>query len=308
MAAKRSERPGGDTPPTKRTRDKSADSPARLEEGNLRLLPGNRCPHCDKDCSTESMAIQCDLCHVWVHSQCEGISNELYNKLNEICSGVANVSYYCELNCCNSRIKQLVSDWKLSHSAEPLSTEDSSESLSDKYSSLKQSVNELSSKIDNLLNRNSNLQMEINSVSAPSATNTQASVSSSASISPTLTILDELADRQRRSKNLIFYNFSEASDQLKVQELFLTIFSLEEVQLTRTALLGRRNGPKVRPLLVCFDDALIRGTILSQSSRLRKHEQFKNIYISPDRTKLEREKYQKLVTELKHRSSNGELH
>ena len=223
----------------------------------------------------------------------------------EICSGVANVSYYCELNCCNSQIKQLVSDWKLSHNAEPLSTEDSSESLSDKYISLKQSVNELSSKIDNLLNRNSNLQMEINSVSVPSATNTQASVSSPASISPTLTILDELSDRQRRNKNLILYNFSEAtdtsSDQLKVQELFSTVFSLEEVQLTRTARLGRQNGLKVRPLLVCFDFALIRGTILSQSSRLRKHDQFKNVYISPDRTKLEREKYQKLVTELKRR-------
>ena len=65
MAAKRSERPGGDTPPTKKKRDKSADSPARLEEGNLQLLPGDRCPHCDKDCSVESKAIQCDLCHVW---------------------------------------------------------------------------------------------------------------------------------------------------------------------------------------------------------------------------------------------------
>ena len=58
--------------------------------------------------------------------------------MNEIFSGVANVSYYCELNSCHSRIKQLVSDWKLSRSAEPLLADDSSESLSEKYFSLEQ--------------------------------------------------------------------------------------------------------------------------------------------------------------------------
>ena len=214
-------------------------------------------------CTTESKAIQCDLCHVWVHSECEGISNESYNKMNEIFSGVANVSYYCELNSCHSRIKQLVSDWKLSHSAEPLLADDS---LSEKYLS--------------------------------------------SSISPTLTILDELADRDRRSKNLILYNLSETSDpqtdKLKVQELFSTVFSLKEVQLNRITCLGKCTDVRARPLLVSFADALIRSTILSQSGRLRNYEQCKNVYISPDRTKLEREKHHKLVTELKRRRSNGE--
>ena len=134
--------------------------------------------------------------------------------------------------------------------------------------------------------------------------------SSSASISPTLTILDELADRDHRSKNLILYNFAETSDpqtdKLKVQELFSTVFNLTEVQLNRITCLGKRTGPKARPLLVSFANALIRNTILSQSGRLHNHEQCKNVYISPDRTKLEREKYQKLVTELKWRRSNGE--
>jgi len=43
-------------------------------------------------------------------------------------------------------------------------SEDSSELLSGKFITLKQSVTELSAKIDNLLAKNSNLQMEINFV------------------------------------------------------------------------------------------------------------------------------------------------
>jgi len=210
----------------------------------------------------------------------------------------------------HSGIKQLVAEWKLSQS--PLSTEveEIHKSLSDKYASLAQSVDELSSKIDSLISRNSTLQMEIYSASEPpSVSNALASSGPPTSISPTFTILDEFADRERRSKNLILYNFSESPDtkldQSRVQKLFSTVFNVE-VQLMRTVRLGKRNDSKARPLLVCLNDAVVRGTILSQSGRLRKHEQFKNTYISPDRTKMEREKQQKLVTELKRRRLNGE--
>ena len=117
MSTKRSERPGGDTPPTKKPKGKSIESPPSPAEPNdsrLHSLPGGECPHCNEDCTAESKALQCDLCHCWVHSECEGISSELYEKLNAVFLRVTNVSYYCEFNCCNSRIKQLVSDWKLS--------------------------------------------------------------------------------------------------------------------------------------------------------------------------------------------------
>lgn len=49
----------------------------------------------------------------------------------------------------------------------------------------------------------------------------------------------------------------------------------------------------------------MRDMILSYSGKLQKFDQYKNVYIEPDRTKLERQKHQKLVEELKRRS-NGE--
>ena len=106
-----------------------------------------------------------------------------------------------------------------------IDVEELSKSLSVKLAFLAQSVNEMSSEIDILDSRNSTLQMEINSASkSSSAAHAVTSSGPSTSISSILTILDELADRERRSKNLILYNFSESpnakSDQSKVKAFF----------------------------------------------------------------------------------------
>lgn len=224
--AKRPERPGGDTPPTKKTKDV------------FQSLPGSRCLHCDQDCTLESKALQCDLCQSWVHSECEGISSESYKQLNDVCADIVNVSYYCELNNCNSRIKQLVANWKLTQSVPQADTETNTvvESLLSKYDSLTQSVNELSTKIANLVTNNENLQMEINSVSESSTASNQTNTVSSISTpltTATLTILDELADRECRSKNLIVYNLAESSeshsDDSLLRELFSSVFKLNVV-------------------------------------------------------------------------------
>jgi len=84
MSPKHPVRSGGDTPPTKKLTDKSA---SKLDENKLYTLPSGKCPHCDEDCTTESKAIQCDLCHCWVHSECEGI---LYEQMNLVFSQANN--------------------------------------------------------------------------------------------------------------------------------------------------------------------------------------------------------------------------
>ena len=59
----------------------------------------------------------------------------------------------------------------------------------------------------------------------------------------TLTILDELADRERRHKNLIVYNLAESSeslsDQSKLQELCSSVFKVD-MTLTKTVCLVQK--------------------------------------------------------------------
>ena len=146
------------------------------------------------------------------------------------------------------------------------------------------------------------------SSTTPNQTDTASSISMS-STSETLTILDELADKECRCKNLIVNNLEEDSeensDESMLQELFSSVFNLDVV-LTKTVRLGQRNDSKPRPLLACFADTPMRNMILSYSGKLRKFDKYKKVYIVPDRTKFERQKHQKLVEELKHRRSNGE--
>ena len=187
-------------------------------------------------------------------------------------------------------------------------TDKSVHSLVSKYDSLAQSIKDLSSKIESLFSRNSNLQMEIDSVSESTTTHTQPNEKQT-SAATTLTVLDELADRERRSKNLIVYNFRGASDSKsetpEIKDPIKSVFDLD-VNLTKVACLGRRNESKPRPLLISHEDVLARGSILFQSGKLHNFDQHKNVYIAPDRTKMEREKHRKLVDELKRRRSSGE--
>ena len=60
-------------------------------------LPRERCPHCSEVYLPESKAVQCDLCRVWAHAECEGISVELYDKYN-VMYGVPFVSKFSDKN------------------------------------------------------------------------------------------------------------------------------------------------------------------------------------------------------------------
>ena len=97
---------------TKRRRIEDSASPSAVQrKASCSKLPGDVCGHCDKECTPDGEAIQCDLCYVWVHAECEGVTNEQYEKLNSIASTLCNVAYYCQLNSCHTRVKQLIASF-----------------------------------------------------------------------------------------------------------------------------------------------------------------------------------------------------
>lgn len=149
--------------------------------------------------------------------------------------------------------------------------------------------------------------MEINCASEQTdvPTKTSTAVGSTAL---NVNIIDELANRERRLKNLIIYNIPENSDyqtdKAKFLELSKMAFNLD-LNITKVIHLGKRNGEKPRPLLVGLDNDATRTEILSQSGKLRRFDQYNEVYIVADKTEYEREKHKKLVDELKFRRSKG---
>ena len=97
----------------------------------------------------------------------------------------------------------------------------------DAYCKLQKSVEEISAKISNLSQQNSNLQMDIDTASE-SLSDSVKSRPVLLSVSPSITALsiaDELADRERRKNNIIVYNFMETSDHQTDKDSFVNFCS-----------------------------------------------------------------------------------
>ena len=78
------------------------------------------------------------------------------------------------------------------------------------------------------------------------------------------------------------------------------------IRIVKVLRLARSASNKARPLLVTVTDLEEKLLILRNAFNLRHHKEFSNIFISPDRTKQERESFRMLTDELKRRKSNGE--
>ena len=59
------------------------------------------CRICKKPVASNHRAIECDVCHVWVHIKCNNVSQEAYNKYVD--SGNKNLNWIC-LPCINDAV------------------------------------------------------------------------------------------------------------------------------------------------------------------------------------------------------------
>ena len=126
------------------------------------------CGKCNKKCTSRGDAIQCDLCGIWVHAVCEGISHEKYKAIKSL--ALENVVYYCQINSCLSRIKNITNDY-IKHQAqintdlETMVSNISQQSLTTEYDNLQKAVANLSTRIDNLTAHESELSNQIKDTS-----------------------------------------------------------------------------------------------------------------------------------------------
>ena len=179
--------------------------------------------------------------------------------------------------------------------------------LSEQHTTLKKAVAQLGSQIEVLSQNNKALQNKFNDI----ILHNQPVSSDAQELSKTTTsIVDELAERDRKAKNLMIYNFPEEHDLETEKANFIKmcndITNPDEIRLLKFYRIGRKDGNRFRPLLVGFDTEDIKLLILSRAHRLRYHQIYNKVYIAPDMTKLERTKYKKLVEELKTRRQQGE--
>ena len=295
--------------------EKSADKSAKVDEC--------LCVRCNK--SVVNDCISCDWCNKWEHRQCASIDEKDFDSFK-----YENVAFFCG-QCLPDVPKALAlynTYSKLDIEFEKKFCAMESElqkgigyhlvkcfeaanlvALEKSCKKLQTSVEDLSVKITTLSSSNKTLQMEIESTSETLNT-TQTTSAPMSPVNPAMRIVDELADRDKRKKNVIVYNLPESaqnskSDSDTFSALCSSVYNCS-FTITKLLRLGKKQSNKIRPLLLCFEHEEDKVTVLSRSHQLRNKEAYKNVFIAPDRTKFQREKHKSLVSELKNRRSKGE--
>jgi len=125
----------------------------------------------------------------------------------------------------------------------------------------------------------------------------------------------EVKDLEDRSSNMILYRVPECPpgnyetvmkhDTEFCLDLCRDVLGvdMQSDDIVRVYCLGKR-GESPRPLLVRLSSKLLKSRIMEYTYKLRNAEDFKNIIISYDMTKQQREECKKLVLEAKDRESN----
>jgi len=287
------DRPGGDTPPSKKTKEKSTTN--------------QQCTLCSEPVTKD--ALECGWCECLQHSACLGMSVDQCSVLDSV-SG--NVIFFC--STCVMHLPAAMQSYEIRQSEfEQLKEMDKnidsrldaletkltgvtkqilSSSLSDLSNQIKEHISDLGLKIQSLTSNHSTVQMEVDSATASLQTPLPGSTSL---ISTASSIADELADRERRKNNIV-YNLVENSDREADKKVFSNlcqaVFS-KEFTANKVIRLGKRsdNNDRHRPVLVVLQDESDKQFLLVNSSKLRQHDSYKSVYLSPDRTKFERLKY-----------------
>ena len=234
--------------------------------------------------------LECTWCEGRLHGKCVKLSKEQCIILGNT---IRNVVFFCTpcletlptalkfhdgLSSMNSRVTSIENSInETQHTENHLSTvSEEVKQFSKQHHEVVSQMSDLTARINQLVSHNNKIQNQIEDINTAihkksiaevaqqsvSEVNANSPTSEIPSISTTLTILDELADRERRRKNLIVYNMPESSDsqsdQQKFKELCSTVFiNVMTINLSKTVRLGRKTDTKHRPLLVCLDDMCV---------------------------------------------------
>ena len=244
------------------------------------------CGKCNKKCEEDDDAIQCDLCRMWVHTNCDNVSQEQYKAINTL-SEINNCVYYCNINDCLTRLKSIINDWMIHQAGLPqpdltVSTLSADlEQLASAHCKIEKAVSDLSNKIETLQLQETKLVDQIQTTSNALDRHTA---------NPTQQVPD-------RKSNVVLYGIGECSSrtsrherqQNDVKAVLETLSSIK-VQINPDHVIDcfrlgkfKQNQSRPRPILIKLQRTMDVNTILANKSSLPSP-----LIIKPDMSPQER--------------------
>lgn len=281
------------------------------------------CGFCDRNIHANANAIECSLCKHWYHANCVGLNKAtLQHYVQEqkksnghkwLCENCQDVDNQTDINVTlGSQIHNVTEDARI----EAIFVKHFSSFKTD----LLQSIETCTAGLTELKSRVAELEMENRTLKECLANIKVNGEVGTSQIDELYTIeksVRELEDRNKRKCNLIIYGIPEnavnddsnrSDDENAVKDAIRFLLPDHAVNSLHPKRLGKYDRGKrtPRPLKITLENEKAVFDAIKKGSDLKKHTVFSGIYISSDKTILQRTLYRMVKEDLQKRTADGE--
>ena len=123
----------------------------------------------------------------------------------------------------------------------------------------------------------------------------------------------EEREKERRKYNVVIQNLPESdsttADDRKAYDTMeamcmLAAMRLPKIEVKSAVRIGKKVEDKIRPLMITLDSD--RDPVIKRARFIRRYKDWQKVFIDPDRTPLEQEKFKNTRAEFKRRKESGE--
>ena len=237
-----------------------------------------KCSRCKREIIEGQEAIECELCKIWVHAvTCEKMPKNVYNYISRLGS---KLHWFCS-KCDSHAIKTLNMLTKVHKSNEDL----------------QKSFTDLEKKFEDFVDKNHTPVKETVKSADLSAVHVDVEIK-------------EALEIENRKLNVVVKNMPNCnseeteSDQQEFEKILQKL--KVKVDIDSCTRIGKITDGRQQLLRVKLKDYTQKMNLLKCCSSLAKCDEYKNVYISPDRTKRQQLADYKLRQELRHLRENGQ--
>jgi len=267
------------------------------------------CLWCKKGVKGNEAGLECDLCHYWFHTKCEGVGADLYKALQKFEEAVrvgrsnSAIKWYCD-SC--ARTVEKVNGRLLQLEMGQMRLMDEMEKLKEK---MNQEMKELKEELeDKLSGHKDKVRVEGEE---------PAGSSSKLLPIPLKQEITEALDIEKRKDMVVIRGIQESEDMdEKVGRIMKELgFSKQYTVIGRIGGLRKRGAEESdiadigrnRLVSLKMESVAVKWRVVSESRKLSNSENFKDIFISPDLTRKQAEEDRKLRLKLKEIRMKGEV-
>lgn len=253
---------------------------------------------CTQNCNickneVDDRSIQCDTCSKWTHQKCTTLTTSEFDLLQ---LGNQHIVFNCtpclqENTKNNNRLQKLEKEVN-EHSKLLNTMNDMILLLRDQNRTLQQQNEMILKLVESDKTREQRIKTQIEEV------------------------LDEQKEKEEIQNNIMIFNVPEADpndevneDTKKLKEILTIVepnISIDDVKEKMTRLGKRKtDAARPRPIKLTLKNQQQRNKILKASRKLKENNIYNNVNISHEKTRKEKEEYQKLKVELTEKNKGG---